>query len=35
MKRKGVSSKDVEKLRQKYGSNELTKIPPDPLWKKF
>lgn len=35
MKRKGVSSKDVEKLRQKYGSNELTKIPPDPLWKKI
>ena len=31
----GISSDDAKRLRDKYGSNELTKIPPDPLWKKI
>jgi len=35
MKFKGLTSKEVEKSRKKYGSNSLTQIPPDPLWKKI
>ena len=31
----GVKSSEVEALRLKYGSNQLTQIPPDPLWKKL
>lgn len=34
MKLKGLTSAEVEKSRQKHGSNNLTQIPPDPLWKK-
>ena len=35
MNLKGLSSKAVEESRKKYGSNVLTQIPPDPLWKKI
>ena len=31
----GLSKKEVEESRKKNGSNELTQIPPDPLWKKI
>lgn len=31
----GLSSKEAEESRKKHGSNELTVIPPDPLWKKI
>lgn len=30
----GLSIKEVEASRKQYGSNSLTQIPPDPLWKK-
>ncbi|MBR0140878.1 MAG: HAD-IC family P-type ATPase, partial [Ruminococcus sp.] len=32
---KGLSKSQVEESRQKNGSNSLTQIPPDPLWKKI
>ena len=32
---KGLSKSQVEQRRQKNGSNSLTQIPPDPLWKKI
>ena len=32
---KGLTSKQVEESRQKNGTNALTQIPPDPLWKKI
>ncbi len=35
MKLNGLSSKQVEDSRKKHGSNTLTQIPPDPLWKKI
>jgi plasma-membrane calcium-translocating P-type ATPase len=35
MKFKGLTAKEVEKSRKKHGSNSLTQIPPDPLWKKI
>ena len=35
MKLTGLTSKQVEESRQKFGSNSLTQIPPDPLWKKI
>ena len=31
----GLSSKEVEVSRKQYGSNNLTQMPPDPLWKKI
>lgn len=31
----GLSAKEVEESRKKHGSNNLTQIPPDPLWKKI
>lgn len=34
MKLTGLSAKQVEESRLKHGSNTLTEIPPDPLWKK-
>ena len=34
MKFQGLSSQKVEENRAKYGTNALTQIPPDPLWKK-
>ena len=35
MKINGLSQREVEESRSKYGSNILTEIPPDPLWKKI
>lgn len=35
MKQTGLTSKQVEESRAKYGPNRLTQIPPDPLWKKI
>ena len=35
MKLTGLTKKQVEESRNKYGSNALTQIPPDPLWKKI
>lgn len=34
MNMRGLTAKAVEESRQKFGSNTLTQIPPDPLWKK-
>lgn len=34
MKFQGLSSQKIEDSRKQYGSNALTQIPPDPLWKK-
>ena len=31
---KGLTKTEVEESRKKHGSNNLTQIPPDPLWKK-
>ncbi len=33
--RQGLSLSAVEESRRKYGSNMLTRIPPEPLWKKI
>ena len=33
MNLRGLTAKEVEESRQKHGSNNLTQIPPDPLWK--
>lgn len=35
MNYKGLTEKEVEESRSKYGSNALTEIPPEPLWKKI
>mgnify|MGYP002673732953 CR=1 FL=1 len=35
MKQQGLSSQKVEESRKKYGTNALTQIPADPLWKKI
>ena len=35
MKLTGLSTKQVEESRAKHGTNSLTQIPPDPLWKKL
>ena len=35
MKLTGLTSQQVEGSRRKHGSNVLTEIPPDPLWKKI
>ena len=32
---KGLSAAEVEQSRGEHGSNSLTQIPPDPLWKKI
>ncbi len=31
----GLTAEEVEKSRKEYGTNDLTQIPPEPLWKKF
>ena len=31
----GLTSQEAAESRSKYGSNALTQIPPDPLWKKI
>ena len=35
MKFKGLTEQEVIESRDKYGSNSLTQIPPEPLWKKI
>ncbi len=35
MKFQGLTKSAVEESRKKYGTNSLTQIPPDPLWKKI
>lgn len=35
MKLNGLNTKQVEESRKNYGSNTLTQLPPDPLWKKI
>lgn len=35
MKLQGLSTSQVEESRKQYGTNALTQIPPDPLWKKI
>lgn len=35
MKRTGLTAEQVEESRSKHGSNSLTQIPPEPLWKKI
>lgn len=35
MKNNGLTEDQVKKSREKFGSNVLTEIPPDPLWKKI
>ena len=35
MNKTGLTSAEVEESRRKNGSNMLTQIPPDPLWKKI
>lgn len=35
MKMDGLTNEQVKKSRKKNGTNELTQIPPDPLWKKI
>ena len=35
MKQNGLNEEQVKKSRELHGSNILTQIPPDPLWKKF
>ena len=35
MKRTGLTAAQVEDSRDKHGSNSLTQIPPEPLWKKI
>lgn len=35
MKHKGLTAKQVEESRKQHGTNTLTQIPPDPLWKKI
>lgn len=34
MQKNGLSPQEVEQSRKQHGSNALTQIPPDPLWKK-
>lgn len=35
MKFTGLSHQEVEQSRQAHGTNKLTQIPPEPLWKKI
>ena len=35
MKKTGLTTQQVEDSRKKYGENNLTQIPSDPLWKKI
>ena len=35
MKHQGLTQSAVKESREQYGSNILTQIPPDPLWKKI
>lgn len=35
MKLNGLSAEEVDESRRKHGTNNLTQIPPEPLWKKI
>ena len=35
MESRGLSKQEVEESRKKNGTNALTQLPPDPLWKKI
>ncbi len=35
MQLKGLTPQEVDKSRREHGSNALTQIPPEPLWKKI
>ena len=35
MELRGLSKKEVEESRKQHGTNALTQLPPDPLWKKI
>lgn len=35
MKFNGLSAEEVDESRRKHGTNNLTQIPPEPLWKKI
>jgi len=35
MKFKGLNPQEIEESRKAHGSNSLTQIPPEPLWKKI
>ena len=35
MKYQGLNAQQVEGSRKQYGTNALTTIPPEPLWKKI
>ena len=35
MELRGLSSQQAEQSRKEHGSNELTQMPPEPLWKKI
>ena len=35
MEFRGLSKQEVEESRKKNGTNALTQLPPDPLWKKI
>ena len=35
MKNSGLTSEQAEESRKQFGSNQLTQIPPEPLWKKI
>ena len=35
MNLQGLSTQKVEESRKQYGTNALTQLPPDPLWKKI
>ena len=35
MNLQGLNKQQVEESRQKHGTNTLTQIPPEPLWKKI
>ena len=32
---KGLTAAQIEESRRMHGSNLLTQVPPQPLWKKF
>lgn len=35
MELRGLSKREVEESRKQHGTNALTQLPPDPLWKKI
>ena len=35
MKLNGLYSRDIESIRQQYGTNKLTQLPVESIWKKL